>query len=250
MAGERELWFFWNKHIKEVDDHQAVIQTCLAYASKFPQDPFLPLVQSIEAWHLLSRGKTDEAWKKFNSQLAGGESGLESAVQRVARGWITRLQQGQLRDALQIYYKKEVRYPERLDKLASHPGISASDQLPLKDAWNVSWNYKLVGFKGVAGFRDQKYELKSNSLLDGLGVQEALAVPYASGIHAEPSRVARGGAPGIPVVQLNFTRGAKSGQRILGQVGREVEGLTVAYAGKDLVVLCDALHWSVLTWKK
>lgn len=250
FGGERELWFLWNKHLKDVEDHAGILQTCQAYATKFPEDPLLPVVRSLEAWHLLSEGKSGDALKRFATQLAGGPSGLERGVQRVARSWVTRLQQEQLVDALQYYYKKEVGYPERLEKLVSYPGLPGAGRLPMKDAWNVSWRYRLVGFKGVPGFRDQKYELGSNSLPDSWDTAEALTIPYASRIHAQPVRSKDRGVPGVQVIKLNFTSGEKKGQTILGQVGEEVEGLTVAYAGKDLVILCDALHWNILLWTK
>ena len=68
-AGERELWFFWNRQVKEADHHAEILKTCQAYAEKFPDDLFLPVVRSIEAWHLLRQGKQEEALERLEHEV-------------------------------------------------------------------------------------------------------------------------------------------------------------------------------------
>ena len=55
-------------------------------------------------------------------------------------------------------------------------------------------------------------------------------------------------APGAAAVKLEFLDGPDQGTTAIGEVGRDVEGLTVAYAGKRLVIFCDTLHWKILLW--
>jgi hypothetical protein len=249
-GGERELWSLWKKHMAELDDHAGMVSACRKYASALPGDPFLPVVRSLETWHLLSSEQTDEAVRLLSSQLKSGDDTLDWGAQRVARGWFTRLQRERMVDALQYYYRKEVRYPEKLEELVAYPGLPGAKNLPLNDAWDRPWRYRLVGFKAVSGFRDQKYKLESNSIQPPLDTAGALARPYAEGFHVEPSRVAGNAPQEKAVVKLEFLEGANKGKSSVGQVGEDIEGLTVAYAGKGLVVLCNSMHWKIITWKR
>lgn len=250
FGGENELLLLWKKHISETTNHSAMVNACRHYAAELPNDPLLPVVRGIEAWHMMSDGKKEEAARLLSPQLNGGPDALARGAERVARGWITRLQSERVVDALKYYYRKEVRYPTVLKELVSYPGLPGADQLPLKDAWGRAWRYRLIGFEGVPGFQDQKYSLESGSIQPPLNPAAALALPYAEQINVHPSRVAGSGAPGdSPVVKLEFLDGANKGQSAIGQLGEEVAGITVAYAGEFLVVLGDSLHWKIVAWK-
>jgi len=248
-GGERELWSFWKKHSVDVENHADMVSLCQTYAQRYPDDSFLPVIRSMEAWHQLHLGKTEEARRLLLPQLEAEADALERGAQRLARSWMTRLEREKVVAALQYYYRKEVRYPSRLEELVSFAGMPDAKTLPLKDTWGRTWRYRLVGYKGMPGFLDQKYSLGSSSIQPPMDAAKAVLLPYAKEMNLQPIRVGGGGAPGVSVVKLEYTSGPNQGQSAVGQVGEEVEGFTVAYAGSGLVLLCDSLHWNVLRWK-
>lgn len=249
-AGEREIWKLWQIHLEGLDQHPAVVKACRNYTAAYPSDAFLPVVQSIEAWHLLHAGKKSDAIRLLSQQLKSGDEPLARGAQRVARGWVTRLQRERVVDALQHFYRKEVRYPVKLEALKTYPGLPAAEKLPTMDAWGKPWRYRLAGFEGVPGFRDQKYTLESTFADPPWEMAAALAAPYAHQMNVTAAPVARNTRESVSTVKLEFLDGEAQSKTAVGQVGGTVENLTVAYAGKGLVILCDTLHWKILTWKK
>lgn len=246
---ERELWSLWNRHMADPANHADLVAACRSYAQELPQDSFLPVVRSLEAWHLLADGKHVEAARIFSTQLEKGGTPVEQAARHLARSWVTRIQHDLWVNALQSYYRKEVRYPDRLEEVTAHPRLPGADKLPLKDAWGRSWRYLPASFNGVEGFRGQKYTLECGSMPPPLTVADALKLPYAEGIQIQAKPVA-GGAPGKSAVKLEILEGPGQGKTALGQVGQTVEGITVAHAGSNLVVLNDNLHWRIVTWTR
>ena len=75
-----------------------------------------------------------------------------------------------------------------------------------------------------------------------------MALPYARQITARVARVPRTDQ-GETLVKLEIPRPGGTPEYAITQAGETVEGLYVAYAGPNLVILCDTLHWKVLTWQ-
>ncbi len=241
LGGERELWSLWQKHQAAPEDHAVVVKACRAYAAANPNDPFLPVVHGIEAWRLLRAEQLQDGVRRLSPYLKDQDDALGRGAQRLSRAWITRLQRERVVKALQHYYREEVRYPPDLQTLIAYPDLPGAAKLPLQDAWQKPWRYRLVGFDGVPGFRDQKYELESSSIQSPFDLDDALSLTYAKQIVAQATRVSRT----APVVKLETPK-----ETTISEVGKTVGGLYIAYAGKDIVILCDTLHWKVLPWKR
>jgi hypothetical protein len=238
-GGERELWMVWQRHMASPDDHAGVVDACRGYAATLPQDTFLPVIHGIEAWHLLRAGRAAEGIRVLTPYLNRAESPLEKGGQRLARAWVTRLQREWVVDALQAHYRLEICYPQDLDSLPD------AESLPRTDAWGTPWRYRLTGFQDVPGFRDQKYKLESVSIQPPHDVAAALAVPYGDRMVARPVRVPQ--SQTLLKLETMAPEGTKDA--VVSQAGESVDGIYIAHVGRNLVVLCDSLHWKVLPWK-
>lgn len=250
-AGERELWSLWNQHLATPGNHTDLVEACRAYTAAAPQDPLVPVVRSLEAWHLLAAGQTADAVRLLTAQLEPGDNppAPARAAQRLARAWLTRVQRERVVDALQYYYRKEVRYPAKLEQLAKYPGLPDAANVPWQDASAKPWRYRRAGLADVPAFADQQYILESASIQPPSDLAAALALSYGDQIQVQANRLA-GGTTADPIVQLRFVAGPRKGNVAMGQAGSDLGGLTLAHAGPGLVIVCDTLHWKILTWTK
>ncbi|MEO6786636.1 MAG: hypothetical protein ABI318_10930 [Chthoniobacteraceae bacterium] len=240
-ANEAALLELWQEHMAKPDEHDETIKACRAFATANANDPLLPVVQGIEAWHHFRAGRAAEAWRILQPHLTARAGPVADAARALAQGWFTRLDREKVAAALQIYYRKEVAYPKTLDLIAKHPKIPSEMWPPMTDRFGKPWNYRLTGFARAAGFPDQKYSLESPVLGDLSDLKSAIAAPYASRIHAVP--VAIVAAPGNSVaVKFNIT--GKGGTALVG-VGQATGDLHVAFAGSSIVVVCDYTHWKI-----
>lgn len=247
LGGERELLQLWNSHMAGADNHAAVVGACRHYVAARPKDPFVPVVHGIEAWHLLRAGRVENAEKRLAPYPASGADPLAEGANRLARAWTTRMLRDDLVEALQFYYRREVRYPPDLETLATYPGVPDATTVPLADLWMRKWRYRLTGFQGVPGFRDQKYELESVSIQPPSDLAAALAFPYAEQIDVKPAPLTINSGD-VPVTKFERVTRAQGKEVIVIPTGSEVDGLFLAYAGREFVIVCDTLHWKVLEW--
>jgi hypothetical protein len=160
----------------------------------------------------------------------------------MSRSWLTRLDREAVKEALRKVYLRDVAYPSRLDVWEE----GAADAPPLVDRWGKTWQYGLVGFRHIAGLRNQKYALRSRVLLMHSDLADALQVPYAARIRLKPlglQTLASGKA------LITFDAGEETGPARLSVGARH--GMTVlAYVGDYIIVLGDGDHWKALAKPK
>jgi len=246
-ANEKAFIKVWRQHIKHPDQHTEAIAACREFSTKNKGDELVRVVQGIEIWHLLKADRTREAVAILKSHLRPNttRTGTGSAI--LARGWMSLLDIAPVKQALQCYYRKEVGYPESLDALAGHPGIPADLKFRMNDRWDSPWSYRLTGFKSAPGFRNQRYSISSSRLNTTPDLTTALQLPYASNIQIHPIRMR---TTGSATVVVDFTKDAgkqKKEQRFSLSAGRKSGDLFLAYIGEKIIIVCDRLHWKVLS---
>jgi len=245
-ANEADFIKLWQLHSKQPDQHATVIATCRDFAEKNGGDPFVVVAQGIEAWHLVKSGRQDEAVPILESHLSRAAKRTGAGADRLARGWLSRIDLASVKQALQLYYRKEVGYPESIADLEGHPGIPADSKQHLRDRWDRPWNYRLTGFTSVPGFRNQRYSIGCLRLGDTLDATEAADLPYAGNIHIRPTRtVSKGEANGV-IEFATWIAGREAGKRFVLGEGSTSGNLLLAYIGEKLIIVCDRNHWKVL----
>lgn len=244
-AQEADLWAAWVRQQKAPLDHAGRVSDCRRFVAANPGDPLIPVLHGMEAWHLLSLERPEEATRVLLPYLSPGQDALRRGAGLLAKAWLTRLDRERVVAALQQYYRREVRYPASLEKIAAHPGIPESMRPPDTDRWGAAWQYRLVGFTGVPGFLDQRYELESPHFPHTSDLAAALAMPYAAQLRLAPVRVSLD-SRGKSVVKFTPDSSPAEGEAVtVLSVGNEAGGLYLAFVGDHLVVVCDRLHWKV-----
>jgi hypothetical protein len=239
---EKGLWQVWELHTAQPADHAAIIAACIGFSKLDPKDPLVPVSTTLAAWHLLAMDKPADAAKLLTLYASLGGSTLNEGVADMARAWLTRLDRQRVREALQFHYRKEVRYPRTLKELAEFAALPAELQGPATDRYGQPWKYKLAGFKTIPGLLDQKYELTSAKLGIDSDLEETMAWPYATRIRMVPVKAMPNGIEmnrgpfGIEGPQDTFVMGT----------GQKVDGVTLVYIGRNLLILTDRDHWQVL----
>ncbi len=239
-ADEDGLKKVWDQHTSAPDDHAEVVAACRAFSAANPGDPLVPVAQSIEAWHLLHQGNREAATAILEGHLATRDGPVGEGAAEIARAWLTRTDRDSVVRALQLYYRKEVGYPESLDAIVSHPKIPQAEHPPLADRFGAPWRYSLAGLKVPAKFADQRYELGSASLGNSAELAKALELPYAAAIDARPTKVWDDRDP--PMAQLNFTAGASA-----MPAGKTERGILLAFIGEKIIVVSNREHWKIFS---
>jgi hypothetical protein len=233
-ADEDALQELWKQQVAKPDDHDALIKACHEFAAAHASDPFLPIARGLEEWHLLRSNKREDALQLMIADLTPAAGPVNAGAQRLAMGWMSRVDREQVAAALQAYYRKEVAYPKTLDL------VRPIAQFPPTDRFGKPWTYKLTGFGKVPGFTDQKYSLQSATLGDVSEFKEAVQLPYASRIVAVPLQV----LPAAANTQVvKFKMGGSTAALGTGQGAGD---LFLAYVGEHIIVVCDYTHWKIL----
>ncbi|MDD5483048.1 MAG: hypothetical protein PHP98_05295 [Kiritimatiellae bacterium] len=248
-ADEGGLWTLWQRHSGEPENHEAALAACENFIKNHPSDSFAAVAQTIAAWHFLKTGRMEEARAALTPWLKDSADPVLAGARELARAWLTCMDIEQVRESLQQYYRREVRYPEKIADIAAHRGIPASQRPVMADRWGQAWTYQPADFKIMSGFRGQRCLVASRKLGDYSRLVAALKVPYADLIRIEPVR-ALAGPDGTPMV-VQFRRlpaaGAKANEVLVIQQGAFTEGFYLAHAGPGLILVCDLLHWRA--WK-
>lgn len=262
-ADERAMWDLWQTHTRLVEDHAAVVAACRAFVAERPDDPFVAVSHSLESWHLFKDGRTADAVAVLEPYLSkpGGEIAAGASI--LAKSWMTRLDRDRLVEALQAYYREEVRYPPTLQVLLHHGSVPGAGDLPSEDRFGVPWHYSLVGYEGVPGFRDQRYRLESALIQSTSDFREALGIPYGGRIGLIPDELTTIRVRGEENVLVHFVptkptakKGVTADGSPPGQVGLSpkvtgimtggrVEDVFLAFVGRQVIVVCDDQHWKV-----
>lgn len=232
---ERGLWQVWGVSTNAADDHATVVAACREFRTKAPQDPLAVVAAGLEAWRLLEMGNTNEAVALFEAMVAVPEKPtyLQSAGAEMARGWLTRLDRETVRAALKKIYARDIEFPASLEPIKSLKIVPVP---PLVDRWGTPWAYRLES--AIQGLGNQQYAVESTRLGARSDLAKALALPYAGGITVEPI--------GLLAVSADTVEFATGGAKpAFLQAGGNINGVTFAYLGANLIVLADENHWRV-----
>lgn len=247
-ANEQDLWGLWERHEAQPESHDTHIAACRDFTAKNPTDPLQPVVRGIEAWHLLKLARIEEAVELFAGQLRPPRRTLDRGAEELARAWLSRLDRERVKATLQSYYRKEVRYPDRIEDVLTHPKIPKSAHPVMQDRWGDPWRYELVGFKTVPGMKEQKYLIESVRLGSMSDFTTALELPYAERIRVKPVRFVAAGH-GRQVIEFEEEWGGGGSALVKKKVvmgpGDRLGLVTLLYVGQHLMVVYDRLHWRV-----
>ena len=240
---EKPLWELWQFHLASSNLHDAVAERCAEMAKSTHLYPLTLVAEGLGAWHLLKAEKQDEAVKlldKLAAQPASGPS-LPVAAANLGKGWLTRIDRERVRAALQAHYRQEVQYPDNLEPLQKLP---AEVRPPARDRYNKLWSYRIVNFKKLRGFQNQKYELSSNTLGARSDLKTELARPYGDAIRLKPVRI-MSATPGRETITFERTVGDKT-ETVHLSVGSKIDDIEFAYLGPRLLILGDGSHWMIM----
>jgi hypothetical protein len=240
-ANEAALLELWQEHIGAPTKYDDVIASCRAFATRNASDPLLPVVHGIEAWHHIAAGRPADGARLLEPYLSAPAGPITDGARAVAKGWFTRWDREKLKDALRLYYRKEIGFPKTLDQLASYKKLPAGTPVPLLDRFGKPWNYRLTGFQSVQGLSDQKYTLLSDALGETSDLQAATKLAYAARITVVPKEIVTTPTGGLAV---KFQDSA-NGKTALVSVGTNSGELHVAFAGQSILVVCDHAHWKI-----
>ncbi len=238
-ADEAALKKLWDEHLAKPTEHATTIAACQRFARTNPDDPLVPVVNGIEAWHHLKMGNREEAEKLLTPFLGAGTGSVMKGARQISKGWLSRFDRDKVTTALQAYYRKEVGYPEKLEEVTTLPKIPSSLHPPMKDRFGNTWKYELVGFEKLPGFANQRYKLQSPPLGETSDLKEALKTPYGKSIAAKPQQVWDREPPLVKFASAG--KGAASAV----SVGEYAGDVLLAFAGKEIVVVCNHSYWMV-----
>lgn len=239
-ANEAGFLELWKNHERDPLRHEDLIAQCRKFFEMNPGDPLRDVAKSLEAWHLLAAGKDAEAWPIFESQAAQNGS-----ASRVAKGWLSRRDIQKVAASLKLFYRQEIGFPKELAEIATNPKIPAEARPSPNDAFGTPWKYSLVGFEKMPGFENQKYSLECAELGPLSDLKESLKLRYADQIKIKPVGIQPGPGGGSIV---NFQAADSKGMMMMGE-GQVAKGIQLSYVGQGILVVCDATHWKVFSFK-
>lgn len=243
-ADERAFWLVWQKHTENLEKHAEAVAACREFERQAPDDPLAVVVRQFAAWHLLKLGKSAEARTILAPSVTGRATAFHRVADDVARAWLTRLDRDALQAHLRQTYLRDVAFPVSLDALAAPPG---AERPPLVDRWGKPWAYRLVGFKHLKGFDNQKYELQSQRLGSSSDLAKVLAMPYAGRITLRPVKLVSS-ASGSTLVQFadDAASGPAAKKPIQMRIGSRCGWIVFAYMGEHIILLADEDHWKAV----
>jgi hypothetical protein len=250
---EQALLKLWTAQSTSPEDHAAVIQACTDYAKANPADPGIPVSRTLAAWHLLKLGKTEESAALFKPYLKSSSDPIRKGASLLAKAWMTRFDALAVKEALQLYYRREFKYPRTLMEFKTGKALKDTTLPPLADRWGLSWSYKLAGFKHLPNMLDQKYELQSSRLGGTTDFKKALAIPYGEELLLQVGKVRTVGENVI--VELVRVERSKDplkpyrplpGSAFMINEGRSSKDIFLAYVGSRMIILAGLNHWTIL----
>lgn len=242
------VWDIWKKMEAKPEDLSEVIADCEAFMNGRQTDQLAPVVAGILSWCYFKTDRvvdgvkllTPLAQKRFNPmQMAGSD---------VARTWLSRFDIKIVKLALQVYYRKNLKYPETMQEGLDYAATARTKVVaPATDRWGKPWEYELVGFKTLEKVpKNQKYAISSKLLgtLDNL--EEALELPYAEKINLVPIRM---GSTTRNEESVYFNKADDKNATptpILIKVGERRSGVMVGFVGSNVIALTDGNHWKLV----
>ena len=107
---------------------------------------------------------------------------------------------------------------------------------PFTDRWGKPWIYA-TGSK-IKGMEKQQYTLEAAGLGEKSDLGKALAVTYGMGLSLEPVRQS-------PVSPDMFEFTSPFRKSLMIQSGSDMEGVTFAYLGANIIILADKNYWRI-----
>ena len=233
---ERALWDVWCAGTNSAFESAEVLEACKAFAAQAPHDPLSVVVSGFAAWNCLKQGKVAEAEKLFTGMLVVKEPAtvIQKAGDRMARGWLTRLDREQVVHALKKIYARDIAFPPSLDALSA---LKTKPLPPLTDRWGKPWSYHCGSV--IKELSAHRYVLESESLGPDSDLNKALKQPYGAGLQWQPIRLASSGKDTVEF-KTSF------GLSVSRELGREANNGYLVYLGTHILVLSDGNHWTVL----
>lgn len=234
-ADERGLWDVWCVGTNSAFEASETAKACKKFRTSAPQDPLTVLVSGLEAWNHLKRGDSGTASAIFNAMLVKGTAtGIRKAGDEMARSWLTRLDQEQVKRALKEIYRKDIEFPASLEVFKAL-GDKASP--PMTDRWGKPWAYRRGSV--IKGMETQRYDLESSVLGIRSDLKDALKMGYAERMDLKAVRMVPG-----PKNVVEFR--TIEGRSLLREEGDRGNIVNLIYVGTYIIVLSDGNHWSVM----
>lgn len=152
-------------------NHEAVVAACRTAVGQRTADGepilvrMLPVIRSIEAWHLLQIGRDVEAAEAFQAALNTRNTPdvVARAADTIARRWLSRFDRDKVVTALKDYHREYVEYPGSLEDLAAWRGAKDAKSV-LRDRQNEPWIYRTGSFRRLDIASRQRYTLHSRAI--------------------------------------------------------------------------------------
>jgi len=246
-SDEKTIWEIWKMHQDQPNNHGSISTNCLEFVKKSPKDPLALVAINLAAWHMLKMDNRDGAVKLFKTSMASTRADpLATAATHMSRTWLTRIDMEHVKQALQLYYRKNIEYPKTLDSIKP---FQKDGLPPLVDRWNKPWAYSLSEFQNLKklgalyAMPGQKYNLRSAMLGTNSDLKASIALPYAGGMPLKPMKVLSGMAS-KEMIQFESTEGKQT--KVVLSIGTDNAGITMCYCGPKLLVLADMNHWLIV----
>jgi len=239
---EKALYELWQAHVAASNDHEQAYAKCREFSAKTYYYPLTMVADGMAVWHLMKSSQWTNALKlAARLETITPSFPLADAASTMGKTWLTRVEREKVRSALKYYYRKNVEFPTALEALESLP---PEIKPPSRDRFGKNWSYRIINFKYLRGFKNQKYELFSTTLGDkNSDLTNSLARPYASEIQLKPVTL-RSGTPGRET--YSFERTGEKKETVLISLGSKNNNILFAFCGQRIIILSDGNHWSVM----
>ena len=228
----------WKIHAATNNDPATVRAACRQYLEGHRDDPYAPVVLSIDAGQALCARQTGDAAAIFTNLLTGGTGPVADAARTMAERGLTRLDRERVKAALTAYYAVHVVFPETLAALSA----DNRNPPPATDRWGKPWRYRLAAYMELRGLQGQRYVLESPALGATSDLAGYLKQPFVSAANVKALRVLPAAA-GHAIIEFAFGE-PKPGKVILAE-GASYNGINFVRQASSFVLLSDGDRWLV-----
>ncbi len=249
-AEEKMVWDICKKIEANPEDLSEVIADCEKFMNGRQTDQLAPVVKSVLAWCYFKTGKLQDGVNLLMALEKKRYTPMQKAGSDVAKAWLSRVDIKLTQAALQLYYRKHMKYPEDLQDALDY-ALNSKYKLkaPSTDRWGKKWEYELVGFKKLIKVpKNQKYTISSVLLGQTTDFNQALELPYAEKIKLLPVRMASTVRGKEAVYFVSADDKKKTSINI--NVGGRRMGVTVGFVGKNVIALTEGNHWKMVSRPK
>ncbi len=191
----------------------------------------LPVRPAVEFQKILVRIASSEPMADCRADLekfakATGEDPVVKSLRELALCWEARARMQEIDKALRLFYRKNVRFPDKLDDVRADIPADAKT-----DPWGDAWVYKSATAKTFAEIAKQRYQLGPTKYPQLLPIADALKAPAPTNWKITPKDVA-----GAKALEIRTPEGAAA----VVQAGGRVGDATLAFLGDGWALFADA----------